>query len=338
MKTVSLVTAGSLIAVGAVVAPAFNFIPSHASVDVGENTIQATETAYGIRLEWELVDPEATIQILDDGEIVAEADSSGSTIDPGALAGIVEYQVVVEEPAEVSDFDEEIPEDVENFAHIVTVPLVIGDELALAANASGNTPVTTFRYQTFIGAAFVDAPIVVCGPTLESKFKGDGRGWGVSNPSFRTRFDVQIDWRENGFMKMSRSVGETQLWDYKNGVFQMIDAGTQAPNIMNVTVNYRSSSAASFSIYHDVKNPLCDSRVTNGIYYDIDVKVWRSGSYSATGVMRKAPHHEFYVKDSDESGWTAIWQKGYVGFDCFAITEYADSGCYAQSTNTGTRW
>lgn len=34
VKTVSLVTAGSLSAVGAVVATAFNVVPSHASVDV----------------------------------------------------------------------------------------------------------------------------------------------------------------------------------------------------------------------------------------------------------------------------------------------------------------
>lgn len=338
MRTVSLITVGTLIAVGAVFAPSLNFVPSYATVDVAANTVEATETFDGVLLSWKLADPEASIQILNNGDIVAEADSSGSALDPGALEGVTEYQVVVEEPAEIGDFDSEAPSDIENYSHVVTVPLKIGDEESITANASGNTPVTTFRYQTFIAAAFVDAPPVVCGMATDAQFKGDSRGWNVSSPNFRTRYDVQIDWRENGMVKATPSVGETQFWGTVDGRFQLIRSKTQYPEYFQTDVSYRSSSAVSFHVYHNVKNPLCDSRVTNGIYYEVDVRVWRGSGYSASGVMRKAPSHEFYVKDSDESSWTTVWRRGYEGFNCFALFEALDENCYSQSMNSGVRW
>ncbi|MEY5017881.1 MAG: hypothetical protein RL431_930 [Actinomycetota bacterium] len=338
MKTVSLITAGTLIAVGTVVVPTLNFVPSHATVEVGANTVEATETIEGVRLEWELVDPEATIQILNNGEIVAEADSSGSIVDPGALEGIEEYQVVVGEPAEITDFESDVPEDIENFAHIVTVPLKIGDEVTLAARASGNTPVTTFRYQTFIPTKYVEGS-VFCGPNFGSTlFNGNDRLWNPWSTNNKTRFDVTVDWRNGGSLKSTLFVGETRT--YSGTVDSAVpfgDPATASTAGMKLEVHYASEAAANFTMKHDVANPLCIGAL--GINYSANVRVWRaSGSYRVTANIRTVPNHEFYVKDSDEAEWLPIWKLSYARFQCLHPVNNTNSWCYRDLEDGGARW
>ncbi len=339
VKTISLITSGTLIAAGAVIAPSLNFVPSYATVEVGENTVEATETFEGVRLEWELSDPQASIQILNNGEIVADADSSGSTVDLGALEGVAEYQVVVEEPAEIDDFESDVPEDIENFAHVVTVPLKIGDEVTLAARASGNTPVTTFRYQTFIPTKFV-IPEAKCPFDLTGTeyYNGNNRNWNPWSSNVKTRFDASIDWRNGGSIRFTKLVGSTYGYAGPQTNPEIVNGPLTATDKDMVSkVNFISSSAANFDLIHDVTNPLCE--IALGIHYSVNVRVWKaSGMYEVSAILRKVPHHEFYVKDSDEPDWSTIWQLGYSGFNCLNPIYDLNWGCYSQPTDRGVRW
>jgi len=189
-----------------------------------------------------------------------------------------------------------------------------------SADAATVPDYSILRYQTFIPDAYVDAPALVCTPDLSRyRFVGDNRNWGPGATSFRTRFDVRVNWLDSGSMLATTSVGKTvrEKQEGTSWVYNASDTASNASMILLVT-GPQTSQYVQFTIAQDEKNPLCNQLLTLGISFNFKVSIWRNGSYELDGTAVKVPNHEIYIKDQDNPSWSILARRAYLSFDCLS--------------------
>ena len=319
----------------------------------GDWTIESTATE--AKVSWEIPDDDSQVTLYRDGAVVRTDDSSGEFVVLDVKPNDeLSFEIVVTSPmsnetianlsAETHLAADQIRtnfEQVTGSGMSLTVPMA-GSMGVSAANAVAALPASTsIRYTTFIRNYSIPAPILgACSPIIGTyRFLGDNRGFSVSASSYRTRFDVNINWLTST-TTTSKLVGQTrrQLFDDATGTWST-DATATASNSSMVykALTVQNSNYASFNIKQDVRNPLCNADVTNGVYFDYDVYIYRSGSYTFSGTHLRAPDHELYIKDSDATSWTTVYQHQVKDFNCLAILLYNVLSCDQTGPYVGTR-
>lgn len=204
------------------------------------------------------------------------------------------------------------------------------------ANASVNAASTTLRYQTFIPENFVHVPLAGCTYSGDTQyFKGDNRSFSTAEgAAYRTRFDVIANWN-SASLGWSRLVGTSKVYTNFNNSYIPLDSATAPNTSMQVTTTSTTSLKMVFNMVQDVKNPFC---VSNGIFFNFNVTINRSGTYSMSGTRLQVPNHEIYIKDSDQSTWTYIYQAPYLYFDqCLTPGVSTIVGCLQDKSLSGSR-
>ncbi|MFM6939243.1 MAG: DUF3238 domain-containing protein, partial [Rhodoluna sp.] len=223
--------------------------------------------------------------------------------------------------------------------HIATVSIDLGNikTEVLRLGKIGRTAIlpaiTTVRDLTFIPEAWVNAPYMGCADATNYDFKGDNRSWSSSSSSYRTKFDVSIDWNGGPALSSMRSVGETSLWLNFFGNRTLTKAATASNSTMTLTLISKTNSSVSFKMYQDVKNPICLNFVTNGIFFNLNWNVSRLGSYSVQGTYMPVPNHEAYVSSGGSSAWVAVFQTEHQSFACLMALV---TNCTTTRANGGT--
>lgn len=329
------------------------FASASSEVMGGKWSIESTDSkaivSWGIPIE------EGSVFLYRDGSLVKVDDENGQYIVPEVKANeSLNFSIVITAPLTDSQLTEisvnqEIPKD--QVASFFEQKAMSGLSLAVpisgtasidSATAAPVLPDTTnIRYATFIREYSLAAPILgVCSPLFgRYRFRGDNRGFSPTSASFRTRFDVNIHWSKNTTSAI-RLVGQTRREVYDDAENNWVLDKTATANNSSMIYKALSSQTSSFTSFHiqqDVVNPMCVDDVTNGVYFDYDVRVYRSGSYSFTGTSLLAPDHELYIKDSDATIWTTVFQKEVKTMDCLAIILYNIYGCTRTGTSSGTR-
>lgn len=210
-----------------------------------------------------------------------------------------------------------------------------------AQAASGLPDYTVMRYQTFIPESSVPAPALgVCSEIdAEYRFLGDSRSFSATSSSFRTRFDVRVNWVNNSAISPTRTVGITTRERRSSATSPWQFDGTMmgSNDTMSLTIlTAATSNHAHFRIRQDVKNPYCWNFLTNGIFADFEVSIWRAGSYSFEGTFLKAPSHEMYLKDQDNTSWEVLMQSPTLSMNCL-IPIVSGLGCNASDAGVGVR-
>ncbi|WP_296646773.1 hypothetical protein [Rhodoluna sp.] len=211
----------------------------------------------------------------------------------------------------------------------------------VSADAATLPAYSILRYMTFIPEAYVAAPGPVCTGgdlTKTYRFAGDDRSFGPGNTSFRTKFDVKIDWLNQGAVTKTVSVGETiRQVRFSDGSWSSGVKRTALDSTMRLNLDgVQRSDFVSFNIEQDVTNPFC-SVLTNGIYFNYDVTVSRSGAYSFKGSAIKVPNHEVYIKDQDNPSWSIIARRSYPTFDCLNQLLFTANSCMYTNSISGVR-
>lgn len=219
---------------------------------------------------------------------------------------------------------------------VITAPAADTQLSAIAALAVTDQATSTkFRQTTFIPDAYVDAPSGVCTPlnTNSYRFVGDSRTWSSADSArYKTRMDVVINWLNGPSVTFTRNVGATvrQVQNYfGNWVF---DTSATAPNTsMTMTVQSKSANSAIIRLSQNVVNPLCNSLLTNGIYADTLLAIYRTGAISGSINYLAMPNYELYIrKDSGAYGTVArlayisplCLVKGLGGVACTTATSF----------------
>ncbi|MEY3933484.1 MAG: hypothetical protein RLZZ606_83 [Actinomycetota bacterium] len=189
------------------------------------------------------------------------------------------------------------------------------------ASASSAAAKTYLRYQTFIPRDYVDAYWPECAPDAFKKylFAGDDRNFDPASNDFKTRFQVTVDWLNQGAVTYSRAVGETRRYEAdSNGkaILSTVKRATASVDGMVLTTLSKSGTLVHYKLNHSVTNPMCAGVLADSILYETDVWIARSGAYTIKNEFRRVPNHELYLKDSDESNWTAVMQESLVDMNC----------------------
>ncbi len=206
----------------------------------------------------------------------------------------------------------------------------LGLDSAVATTVSPTS--TRLRYQTFIREKYLEQNMLSqCIPwPIKAAFGGDNRGFDPDSESYRTRFDVRIDWL-TAAVQDYRYVGSSsyytwddkivglEKWKWEKTIFQNTD-GIQLSQISI------STSLAHFRMQHNVADPFC--LIVAPIYYDLDVYVARSGKYTISGVRNTVPDHEVYVRTNVNPDWTVIYQRYKYSYGCLGF-DVLKPECYA---------
>ena len=189
------------------------------------------------------------------------------------------------------------------------------------ASASSSAAKTYLRYQTFIPDDHVSAYWPECAEDALSTylFAGNDRNFDPASNDFKTRFQVTVDWLNQGNLSVSRVVGETRRYKADgNGSpsLSTLEAKTASANGMVLTNFSNSSTLVHYKLDHAVTNPMCAGILADSILYEADVWIARSGAYTINNKFRRVPNHELYIKDSDESNWISVMQESYVDMNC----------------------
>lgn len=317
-----------------------------ASTEFGE--VSATRVGEEVQIVWTDPSENASISISADGVTLVQDNAAGESIvevpESGAFSVTWSRDANQEEilTALSNSTQDELllsnPEALERFA---TVELSIGEtaDQPDAANAATLPASTTFRYSTFIRDAYVYAPDVACIAPSGSvyEYNGNNRGFSSTATTYKTRFGITIDWANAGNVTSTKAVQPTKLYRYEaDGTRTLISTATASTLGMGITVISESATLSTFRLIHDVRNPFCNS-LAGGIYYDVKVSAARSGNFSASGVVLKFPDHEFYVKDSDQTTWTTIFQNRATSLACLSSAFYRTSACHDSISAPGSR-
>lgn len=311
--------------------------------------VQAKRIGGEVRLSWHNKNPKAKAKLVRDGKILQEGSLGGVFVDRVPENIDASYELVVSRPATEADadlsFGPERKADIEQnpllYERIDVLGLQVGPAFqgglfVDSANASASAANTTIRYQTFIPENFLHVPLAGCSYSGDTQyFKGDNRGFSTSQTaSYRTRFDVTANWN-TATLGWSRLVGTTNVYTNSNNSYVPLDSATAPNTSMQVTATSTTSSRAVFKMAQDVKNPFCAS---NGIFFNFNVAINRSGTYSMSGTRLQVPNHEIYIKDSDQSTWTYVFQAPYLFFDqCLTPIVSTVVGCLQDKTISGSR-
>jgi hypothetical protein len=234
--------------------------------------------------------------------------------------------------SEISDLD---PSLVQHSTVMVIPASMEPNQLEDVAFAAGISS-TRIRYQTFIPEDFVYG-FPPCASGLYTYFSGDDRSWNPDSNAYKTRFDMTINWLDNGSLAPTRSVRSSKLYILSGGTFYYQETKTASTSSMKYAVLAHSSDQTEFEFWQNVVNPFCPSFLNSGITFSYKVKVLKSGAYWMEGDSVAVPNHEVYIKDSDMSIWKPIFQRKHVDYTCLAGYVVDPTYCINFSDYSGYR-
>jgi len=310
-----------------------------------EGSILVTREAEQTNIEWHVGEEYSNVEIIVDGVSVASGLNSGE-VQVGADSRSQQFAVVASRDSTRIESEEFLSSsaNVNDAAGLLETVAIIGvtldssQKLATvdSAVASAAATSTTLRYQTFIPAAYAKAPEAGCSYRGADGFyfRGDNRSYSAVASSSRTRFDTTVNWSSPSISSV-RTVGSTTVYQLVGATYRAVATTTASKNSMVLTPQSASSTTAKFNIRQNVANPYCTS---NGIYFDFDVTITRAGGYYVTGKRLRAPSHEVFIKDSDASPWTSVFQQPPLAFpDCLIPVYSGLIQCEETRTAGGTR-
>ncbi|WP_172955970.1 hypothetical protein [Rhodoluna limnophila] len=334
----------SVLGFGFSIVPIQNTSPTVAHASTSDAWLQAERSGSEVRLTWWVADGESQVEILRAGQLIFTGTGDGFLQDRTEVSGVEKYEMVVtsEQPTSMQNSnptgDESTSEIYENL-NIVGVEIGSSAESIMSSESAVASPLgnaTTLRYQTFIPAQYMKAPLAGCQYSgAYDYYKGDNRSFSTSSTaSFRTRFDVSVTWASSALSSL-KTVGRTHVYRLVNGSYLPIDDDIASKESMVMTPISTTQTKAVFRFRQDVGNPFCAS---NGIFFDLTATIYRSGSYSLKGTRLRVPNHEIYIKDSDESAWTIILRDPYLDFaGCLTPVLSGVIGCEVDTYEWGTR-
>ncbi|CAB4944813.1 unannotated protein [freshwater metagenome] len=200
------------------------------------------------------------------------------------------------------------------------------------ANAATGLPsISILRYQTFIPWQYVDQTSpqarVACTPNVFKNyaFNGNNRSFDALSSSFKTRMDTWIYWDQGGSLLSNTSVGATQLFEKVGNSYVLLETQRASDSSMVLSTRYQSNSYVSFNLVQNVMNPFCSTLGGQGIEFDLNVQIWRTGKYALQGWAIRVPSHEAYLKESDSADWHPILKSGFDSFDCL-VPDFVNIG------------
>jgi hypothetical protein len=316
-------------------------------------TIESTDEV--ARVSWEIPVSVKSVTVYQDGKEIAVGDESSSIenipVQPNSELDfnmVVRLPLTPEQALELSAEKQLTSSQVNsNFEQVVgsgmslSVPSEGSSADTMAFAATGLPDSTLVRYTTFIPNFSVEAPFLACTPADDRsyRFLGDNRGANPTATSFRTRFDVRVNWTLDT-KTITKSVGQTKRQVYISSSQSWVPseyATASTASMIYTSLSPQSGGYAKFNMRQDVLNPLCNDFYTNGIYFDFDVSLFQSGSFSFGGTALLAPDHELYIKDSDSTSWTTVFNRPTKTMNCLADGLYHLLGCTLSKTYLGAR-
>lgn len=175
-----------------------------------------------------------------------------------------------------------------------------------------------YDYKTFIPNERVGISNSACrgGISGTGYFAGDNRSWRTPTAAvdYRTRVQVEANWT-GGYVGFKKWVNSTREYKSSTSTTVVRSATASSKNIYMHSVK-RSSSSASFKIYHSAGMPLC--RFAGPIWYTVTGTMWRNGSASFTGSRARAPRHESYVLGNRDYTWITVMRRELQAFYCLS--------------------
>ncbi len=296
-----------------------------------------------VTIEWNIDIKYEEITLKKNGVPFATGLNSSGVLSDYATQGVFpHYEIIAQGPSELMSESASVgsePIEAPIYESVAIIGLTSSNEPGASesvAVATPNASSTTLRYMTFIPNAYVAAPSVGCtySGDFDYYFKGDNRTYSSVATTYRTKFDVLVNWG-NQSVTSTRTVGSTKVYQLANGVYSLKSTDTASSSAMKLTPTSASLTQAKFNMRQDVANPFCSS---NGIYFDLDVTVNRSGNYSIIGDRLQVPSHEIYIKDSDVTAWKTILRDASLYFpECLTPIVSTALGCLEQTQKSGTR-
>lgn len=157
-----------------------------------------------------------------------------------------------------------------------------------------------FRYTTFLAEEFIQNPNLL---SPNHYFKGDGRGFDVNGESYRTRVDIELDYRLKGSpLTVTKDVGLSVAYNYLKSLRETESASSDG---IEIERNDHGRDEAGFLLNHSVGNPLTTAPE---IDYQVHAVLRRDGTFDMTGYHDPAPHHEIYLQRGESSEWIRVYQ------------------------------
>lgn len=279
--------------------------------------------------EWESEDPSTTVEIFGDSIGTLTGDEEGAIETPiHSSDSMLEFNVQAQKTINETLQPGAEPQAPTTVQYITSLRVDNPNSNLVSfgvspASASSSAAKTYLRYQTFIPRPYVEAPPLACTLNDSKKylFAGDNRGFDPASNAFKTRFQVTVDWLNQGNLSVSRTVGTTRR--YQNDgtdkpILSTLETKTASANGMVLTNFQNSSTLVHYKLDHSVTNPMCSTIAADSIWYETDVWIARSGAYTITNKFRLAPNHELYIKDSDQPAWSILMQESTYTMDCLA--------------------
>lgn len=353
-KHVSIVTIVSLAL--AMQIPGLTEAQASQTLELAGGSWTIASTSQEAKVSWEFPEDLARVSLYSHDEVVASSQSNEGTITVPDVTPqeILSYEIRVETPlsfSQAQEISEQHSKPLElvqsSYRHFegggmsLRVPSS-GTAGVSAATAAATLPdYTVVRYMTFIPNTWVTAPpFDACSTSGTFRFLGDNRGFSPTASSFRTRFDVRVNWLNNTAISPTRTVGTTIRQKFNDSTKKWESAGSDIASIETMTLTLsgpQTSNHATFNIHQDVVNPFCTSAPTNGIFADFDLSIWRAGSYSYSGTALLAPNHELYIKDQDKTYWDSLFTSETKNMDCLIPFWSTLIGCLDDRSGQGVR-
>jgi hypothetical protein len=345
-RTITLASSIAL-ALALTISPTWTIVESTAIAQnvTSEGSILVTREAEQTNIEWHVSEEYSNVQIIVDGVSIASGPIAGE-IQVDADTSSQQFTVVASRDSTSIEADEFFSSaanftDSAGLLETVAIICVTLDNFQNRATvdsavASPAATSTTLRYQTFIPAAYAKAPEVGCSYRGADGFyfRGDNRSYSAGASSSRTRFDTTVNWASPSISSV-RTVGPTTVYQLANASYRAVATTTAPKTSMVLTPQSANSTTAKFNIRQNVANPYCTS---NGIYFDFDVTITRAGGYYLTGKRLRAPSHEVFIKDSDATPWTSVFQQPALAFpDCLIPVYSGLIQCEETRTAGGAR-
>jgi hypothetical protein len=155
----------------------------------------------------------------------------------------------------------------------------------------------TLRYQTFIPAQYVKAPL----DFFQNRYlRGNGRGYDPdANYNSKTNSDNWVCFCTTPDVTFYKNVGPTDIYKLVNGEYVYDGTEQASTNGITMTNLSKTSSKISFKVYHDVGIPIKINGVSPpNINVEFAADFWSDGSYDISGYHDGAPSHEMYMRDN----------------------------------------
>ncbi len=166
------------------------------------------------------------------------------------------------------------------------------------------------RYTTFLPEEWLK------NPNLASKvpyFKGDNRSFDPESPRYRTRVDVTIQEKEKAAeIEFSKAVGKSEAYD-KDRVF--LEEGVASDEDIIVKHVLSNKEKTTIQLTHSVGNPII---LSPAVDYKVIGTFYRNGEINIAGYHDQAPHHEIYLKETDDQEWETLHLAKSKGLEMMA--------------------